>query len=337
MSKANSESQSFLDCDIQSCYLKILVDSIHLLCDVEESKGNEFKLSFTLLSLEIDNISFGLCPLVSFAESKYCFLEPLSTISGLQYVCSSKDLVTWCFEEMLSIIMDKRTSEKVPNFYFDVYVAMKISSDELFRQHLFYMAVELGRKNSRTSWISDMVLPETEYFKMKCKLSDEAFIKSLKYDDYDVVLPFNFAGPSMKWWIFLIGTKISWSNTRIESEISRENEQNLNPMLFYQSIPNRNEDQILKKRRSKLNSKCVEIAMERRQSYDIIQSRRGVVRVPRAFVRVRIELPFSTFQTSDLDETASDIYLNIDWTSFRTMITDQEARKFEEIFQIGSL
>ncbi len=62
--------------------------------DTDENAGYGFSVYLT--SAEFDNISTGICPLLEMEISKYCFLEPLSMMSGIHYVTSSSMLSSQC-------------------------------------------------------------------------------------------------------------------------------------------------------------------------------------------------------------------------------------------------
>jgi len=315
------DSDVGVECDIQTCFLKILMDSIRLLGDEDEDDVKMEKGSwFYLRSSEFDSISAGLCPLISLEESKYRFLEPLSLMSALLYIVSSPLLRSQCFVHLLEAMFDKGTTEHVRGCYFNLFVAMKVAADSVFRRRLFDMAVEIGRLDDRTKWISEMILPEKDYFKLKCKVSDEAFVRSLEVDDEDVILPSNRAGPDVKWWIFVFGLKTTWTNPLLSVDESSENEEAITPSLCFDWRDKREEEKPLKKKRKLLNQKCAQIADSR-------------IKESRGFIRVRIELPSSRFESNINHESTNDIHLEIDWERFRALLSEDEAKRFEVYFK----
>jgi hypothetical protein len=147
-------------CDVQTCFLKILMVSIRMFGKDSDDKKTIQGSWFYLTSSEFDNVSTGICPLMSLSQSKYCFLEPLSMMAGLHYLVSSPSLLTSCYERLLEAMLDKSTTDQVRGSYFQLFIAMKISADSLFRQSLFEMALSKGIIDERTKWISNMVLPQ---------------------------------------------------------------------------------------------------------------------------------------------------------------------------------
>ena len=310
-------SKSSRECDIHTCFLKILMDAIQFLGD-EDADGISAESGswFYLTSDEFDIISAGLCPLVELDKSKYSFLEPLSLFSGIHYVVSSLSLRSECSQHLLKAMLYKGITEQNRGSYFDLFVAMKVAVDASFRRRLFEMAVEIGIRDDRTKWISTMVLPEKNYFKLKCKISDEAFVESLEGDDEDVVLPSNLAGPDVKWWIFLFGLKTTWTKSLVGADESRKNEETITPSLCFAWRDEGKKGEPLPEKRKVLNDKCVKIAQSR------IEELRG-------FIRVRLELPSSDFVSKTDRESTKDIHLDIDWRVFRTLLSEDEAGRFE--------
>jgi hypothetical protein len=306
-----------LECDIQTCFIKILLDSIRFLNEEEVKDGSWFYLT----SSEFDNISTGLCPLVDISESKYCFFEPLSMMSGIHYVVSSPLLRSQCFFHLLGAMLGKGTTEQDRGSYFDLFIAMKVAVDASFRSRLFAMAVDVGKRDARTKWISNWVLPDKNYFKLRCRVSDELFVDSLQADSEDVVLPSNLAGPDVKWWIFLFGLKTTWTKSQVSLEDSSKNEETITPSMCFDWRDKKKMGQPLKKKRKLLNEKCIDIAKSR------VENSYG-------FIRVRIELPLSSFVSNSDHKLTNDIHLNLDWKVFRTLLSEDEARYFEVYFKI---
>ena len=309
-------SKSDLDCDVQTCFLKILMDAIRFVGD-EDADGISAESGswFYLTSDKFDIISAGLCPLVELEEFKYSFLEPLSLFSGIHYVVSSP-LRSRCLEHLLEAMLDKGATEQNRGSSFDLFVAIKVAVDASFRRRLFEMAVEIGIRDDRTKWISNVKLPEKDYFKLKCKISDEAFVESLESDDEDVVLPSSLAGPDVKWWLFLFGLKTTWTKSLVGADESRKNEETITPSLCFDWRDEGKKGEPLPKKRKALNDKCVEIAQSR-------------VKESRGFIRVRIELPSSDFVSKTDRESTKDIHLDIGWKVFRTLLSEDEAGRFE--------
>jgi hypothetical protein len=313
-----------LECDIQTCFIKILLDSIRFLNEEEvKDVGDvnaEYGSWFYLTSSEFDSISMGLCPLVDISESKYCFFEPLSMMSGIHYVVSSASLRSQCFVHLLGAMLGKSTTEQDRGSFFDLFIAMKVAVDASFRSRLFDMAIDVGKCDARTKWITNLVLPDKNYFKLRCKVSDEAFVGSLQADSEDVVLPSNLAGPDVKWWIFLFGLKTTWTKSQVSLEDSSKNEEATTPSMCFDWRDKKKKGQPLKKKRKLLHEKCIDIAKSRiKDSY--------------GFIRVRIELPLSSFVSNSDHKLTNDIHLNLDWKGFRTLLSEDEARHFEVYFQ----
>jgi hypothetical protein len=314
-----------LECDIQTCFIKILLDSIRFLNEEEVKDVGDVNVEygswFYLTSSEFDNISTGLCPLVDISESKYCFLEPLSMMSGIHYVVSSALLRSQCFVHLLGAMLGKGTTEQDRGSYFDLFIAMKVAVDASFRSRLFAMAMDVGKCDARTKWITNLVLPDNDYFKLRYKISDEAFVGSLQVDSEDVVLPSNLAGPDVKWWIFLFGLKTTWTKSQVSIEDSSKNEETITPSMCFDWRDKKKKGQPLNKKRKLLNEKCIGIAKSRiKDSY--------------GFIRVRIELPLSSFVSNSDHKLTNDIHLNLDWKVFRTLLSEDEARYFEVYFKI---
>jgi hypothetical protein len=276
--------------------------------------------SFHLTSSEFDNISTGICPLIDLTQSEYCFLEPLSMMSGIHYVVNTPSLRSKCFVPLLEAMLHKGTTEQNRGSYFDLFIAMKVAVDDSFRRSLYDMAVDIGMRENRTKWIRNMVYPEKEYFQLKCKIADDAFVESLEDDRMDVVLPSNLAGPDVKWWIFLFGMKTTWTKPRLGDIESEKNGETVNPSLCFDWRDNKKKGEPLTKKRKLLNDKCVDIAQRR------ISESRG-------FIRVRIELPRSSYKCKIDRSLSNDIHLNLDWNTFRTLLSEDEARHFEVYIQ----
>jgi len=217
-------------------------------------------------------------------------------------------------------MLSKGTTEQVRGSYFDLFVAMKVATDGVFRSRLFDMAVEVGRLNDRTNWISEMTLPEKDYCKLKCKVSDKAFVRSLEVDDDDVILPSNLAGPDVKWWIFVFGFKTTWTKSQVSVDESSKNEETVTPSLCFNWRDKKEKRELLKKKRKLLNEKCAEIAASR-------------IKESRGFIRVRIELPSSNFVYNIDHDSTNDIHLDIDWNRFRTLLSEDEAHYFESYLE----
>ena len=313
-------SESAIDCDIQTCFLKILMDSIRLLDDndIDDEKMSPGSW-FYLTSNEFDNVSTGLCPLVSIAKHKYQFMEPLSMFAGLHYVLSTPTLRPECFKQLLDAMFAKGTTEQVCGSYFDLFVAMKIAVDGGFRRRLFDMAVETGRQNEQTQWILGMTLPDKDYFNLKCKASDDIFVRSLENDSHDVILPSKLAGPDVKWWIFLFGLKTTWTKPVVGANESSKNGKTVTPSLCFDWRSDKNNGEPLPKKRKVRNEECIKIADSK-------------TRGSCGFIRVRIELPSSDFKRIEYDST-NDIHLDIDWMKFKTLLSTDEADRFTMSFK----
>eukprot|EP00475_Leptophrys_vorax_P029993 TRINITY_DN4452_c0_g1_i9.p1 TRINITY_DN4452_c0_g1~~TRINITY_DN4452_c0_g1_i9.p1 ORF type:complete len:726 (+),score=141.55 TRINITY_DN4452_c0_g1_i9:687-2864(+) len=305
-------SEVGLECDIQTCFLKILVDSIRLLGDEDFDDAKvEHGSWFFLTSTEFDNISTGLCPLIDLTESKYRFLEPLSMMSGMHYVVSSPLLRSQYFVHLLGAMLDKGTTEQNRGSYFDLFVAMKVAVDASFRRRLFALAVEIGRcDDDGTNWMSNAVLPEKGYFKLK------SFVGSLEFDSEDVVLPSNLDGPDVKWCIFLFGLKTSWTKSLVGAVESRKNEETITLSLCFDWRDKKEKGEPLNKKRKLLHDKCAEIAQSR-------------IKESCGFIRVRIELPSSILVSNTDRKLSKNIHLDIDWKVFRTLLSEDEARHFD--------
>jgi hypothetical protein len=130
-------------------------------------------------------------------------------------------------------------------------------------------------------------------------LSDDAFVTSLEFSEEDVVLPSNSAGPDVKWWIFVFGLKSTWTKDIMDKSISAKNEKHTTPSLCFDWRCKKNQDEPLKKKRKILHDKCVEIVKSR------ISKGHG-------FVRVRIELPDSSFERELDINLTNDIHLDLD-------------------------
>jgi hypothetical protein len=261
-----------LEFDIKTCFLKILVNSIGFLNDEDADddkteRGPCFCLTFT----EFDNISTGLCYTIDLNESKYC-LEPLSILSGIHYIVSSPELRSKFLFYLLGAMLEKDTTEHNRSSYFDLFVSIKVAFGALFRKRLFEFVVETEIRDGRTKWISNVVFPERDYLKMKLKISDDEFVESLDLDSDDVVVPYDSAGPNLKWRIFLFGLKINWTKSQIRADESNKNEEKVTPNLCFARDEIRKSEH-LKKKRMILHQICSEVAQRK------IEESRGFIRV----------------------------------------------------------
>jgi hypothetical protein len=158
-----------------------------------------------------------------------------------------------------------------------------------------------------------------DFFKLKCELSDQAFITSLEFDGDDVVLPSKLAGPDIKWWIFVFGLKTTWTKENVDESVSAKNEETTTPSLCFYWRDKNKKNEPLKKKRKVLHDKCVEVVHSR-------------VAQQRGFVRVRIELPYSSFVHQMDYNSTNDIHLDLDWKAFCKFISEDEAKYFKIYF-----
>jgi hypothetical protein len=79
-------------------------------------------------------------------------------------------------------MLGKAPTEQDRFSYSELFIAIKVAADASFRSFLFALAVDVGKRDARTKWISNLVLTGKKYFKLRCKVSDEAFVGRLSAD-----------------------------------------------------------------------------------------------------------------------------------------------------------
>ena len=114
--------------------------------------------------------------------------------------------------------------------------------------------------------------------------------------------------------------KTSWRKSRVRADESFKNEETVTPSLCFNWRDKRKKGKPIKKKRKLLSEKCAEIAANR-------------IKESRGFIRVRIELPSSNFESNIDYDSTNDIHLKMDWNRFRTLLSEDEAKYFESYFE----